>query len=124
MFAGHTVIEARGRKAVSEAVIAPVDGGDEHSFACDLVVVSGGAIPASSLLLQAGAQSAYDTGSRPLRARPAARGHATPPARWPALDGDEAAAISGELAGREAAHALGHRHRRVRRAASPSSQPS
>src|SRR6202042_1282927 len=60
VFAGHTVIEARGGKAVSDAVIAPVDGGDEHSFACDLVVVSGGAIPASSLLLQAGAQSAFD----------------------------------------------------------------
>ena len=60
VFTGHTVIEARGRKAVSEAVVAPVNGGDEHRFACDLVVISGGAIPASSLLLQAGGQSAYD----------------------------------------------------------------
>ncbi|HEY2260189.1 MAG TPA: glycine cleavage T C-terminal barrel domain-containing protein, partial [Solirubrobacteraceae bacterium] len=107
VFTGHTVIEARGRKAVSEAVIAPVAGGDEHKFACDLVVVSGGAIPASSLLLQAGAQSAYD----------GARGHfalsTIPETIYAAgevagAEGDEAAAVSGELAGREAAHALGY----------------
>ncbi len=108
VFAGHTVVQASGGKAVSDAVIAPVSGGDEHTFGCDLVVVSGGAIPASSLLLQAGARSAYD----------AERGHF-------ALDGElpeglyaagevtgaetaEAAAMSGELAGRDAAHALGH----------------
>jgi sarcosine oxidase subunit alpha len=107
VFTGHTVIEAKGRKTVSEAVIAPVNGGDEHRFECDLVVVSGGAIPASSLLLQAGGQSAYDP----------VRGHFAvtelPPAVYGAgeltgADGDEAAAISGELAGREAADALGH----------------
>ncbi len=106
VFTGHTVIEARGRKAVSEAVVAPVNGGDEHRFACDLVVISGGAIPASSLLLQAGGQSAYDP----------ALGHFAvtelPPSVHAAgeLTGagdDETAAISGELAGREAAHALG-----------------
>ncbi len=106
VFTGHTVIEAKGRKSVEEAVIAPVQGGDEHRFECDLVVVSGGAIPATSLLLQAGAQSAYDS----------ARGHfalaSTPEAVYAAgeVAGDlteEAAALSGELAGRQAAHALG-----------------
>ncbi len=60
VFAGHTVIEARGGKSVEQALIAPVGGGDEHEFETDLLLVSGGAIPASSLLLQAGAQSAYD----------------------------------------------------------------
>ncbi|MGI8714048.1 MAG: 2Fe-2S iron-sulfur cluster-binding protein [Solirubrobacteraceae bacterium] len=108
VFAGHTVIEARGRKSVERAVIAPVGGiggGDEHPFDCDLVVVSGGTIPASSLLLQAGGQSAYD----------AARGHFAvtelPDGVYAAgevagADSDEAAAISGELAGREATHSL------------------
>jgi sarcosine oxidase subunit alpha len=107
VFSGHTVIEARGRKTVQQATIAPVEGGDEHRFGCDLVVVSGGAIPASSLLLQAGGQSAYEP----------ARGHFAvtqlPDGVYAAgeltgADSDEAAAISGELAGREAADALGH----------------
>jgi sarcosine oxidase subunit alpha len=107
VFAGHTVIEARGKKQVEQAVIGPVGGGDDHEFQTDLVLVSGGAIPASSLLLQAGAQSAYDE----------RRGHfalgETPDGVYAAgevagFDSDEAAAISGELAGREAAHALGH----------------
>jgi sarcosine oxidase subunit alpha len=107
VFSGHTVIEARGGKGVETAVIAPVGGsGDEHSFACDLVIVSGGAIPASSLLLQAGAQSVYD----------AQRGHFAlsqlPDGVYAAgevagVDGDEAVAISGELAGVQAARALG-----------------
>ncbi len=106
VFAGHTVIEAKGRKAVSEAVIAPVDGGDEHTFSCDLLVVSGGAIPATSLHLQAGARSSYDT----------ARGHFAltelPDNVYAAgevagLQSDAAIADSGELAGLSAAHALG-----------------
>jgi sarcosine oxidase subunit alpha len=107
VFAGHTVIEARGSKTVEEAVIAPVGGGDEHSFETDLVVVSGGTIPASSLLLQGGALSAYDAsrGYFALSDLPDgvyAGGEVT------GVSTDEAAAISGELAGREAAHALGH----------------
>jgi sarcosine oxidase subunit alpha len=106
VFTGYTVVEAKGKKAVSEATIAPVHGGDEHRFDCDLVVVSGGAIPASSLLLQAGAQSAYDI----------ARGHFAlsqlPEGIYAAgeltgADTDEAVAGSGEIAGLEAAHALG-----------------
>jgi sarcosine oxidase subunit alpha len=106
VFAGHTVIEAKGSKHVDHAVVAPVGGGDEHEFECDLIVVSGGAIPASSLLLQAGAQSAYDP----------ARGHfalaALPDGLHAAgevagVETDEAVAWSGELAGLQAAHALG-----------------
>jgi sarcosine oxidase subunit alpha len=113
VFTGHTVIEATGRKGVERATIAPVGPvsdptrSDEHPFDCDLVVVSGGTIPASSLLLQAGGETAYD----------AARGHFAisqlPDGVYAAgevagADSDEAAAISGELAGREAAHSLGH----------------
>lgn len=106
VFAGHTVIEAKGSKAVEQAVIAPVGGGSEHTFDCDLVLVSGGTIPATSLALQAGAQTRYDT----------ERGHfalATLPAgafaagELAGVDGDEAIALSGELAGLRAALALG-----------------
>jgi sarcosine oxidase subunit alpha len=93
-------------------VIAPVEAlgadgvRDEHSFECDLVVVSGGAIPASSLLLQAGAQSAYDPalGHFALGALPdglSAAGEVT------GAGSDESVAVSGELAGLRAAHALG-----------------
>jgi sarcosine oxidase subunit alpha len=107
VFAGHTVIEARGSKAVSQAVIAPVGGGDEHRLDCDLVVVSGGVIPATSLILQAGGQSSYDArlGHFALNRQLPAGLHAA--GELVGAEGDEAAAISGELAGREAAHALG-----------------
>jgi sarcosine oxidase subunit alpha len=111
---GHTVIEARGRKAVTHAVIAPVgsqpDGGKpvpgERAVECDLIVVSGGTIPASSLLLQAGAHTSYDH----------ARGHFavtdTPDnvngaGEVVGVEGVQAKAQSGELAGLAAAHALG-----------------
>ncbi|MGH2916779.1 MAG: 2Fe-2S iron-sulfur cluster-binding protein [Solirubrobacteraceae bacterium] len=107
VFSGHTVIEAKGDKAVSGAVIAPVGGGaDEHAFDCDLVLMSGGATPATSLLLQAGARTAYDS----------RRGHfaleALPDGVYAAgevagADTDEAVARSGELAGLRAAHGLG-----------------
>jgi sarcosine oxidase subunit alpha len=106
VFAGHTVIQATGRKGVERAIVAAVGGGDEYPFGCDLVVVSGGAIPATSLLLQAGAQSAYDAdqGHFALAQLPEgvyAAGEVT------GAQGDEAVAISGELAGLQAAQALG-----------------
>ncbi|MGH2875739.1 MAG: FAD-dependent oxidoreductase, partial [Solirubrobacteraceae bacterium] len=110
VFSGHTVIEAKGSKQVQSAVIAPIagdgTGSEEHSFDCDLVVVSGGTIPATSLALQAGATTAYD----------GARGHfaldALPDGVFAAGEvagagTDEAAAISGELAGLRAATSLG-----------------
>ncbi len=106
VFTAHTVIEARGGKAVSEAIIQPLNGGSEHSFECDLVVVSGGTIPASSLLLQSGAKTAYDPerGHFALSDLPAnvfAAGEVA------GADSDAAAAASGELAGLQAAHSLG-----------------
>ena len=63
VFPGHTIVEARGKKQVEQAVLAPAGDSahpDEHEFDCDLVLVSGGTIPAASLLLQGGAMSAYD----------------------------------------------------------------
>jgi sarcosine oxidase subunit alpha len=103
-----TMLEARGRKAVTHAVIGPPDGsrGVERVFQCDLAVVSGGAIPATSLLLQTGAQTAYDE----------VRGHFAltelPDCVFGAgevcgLEDPEAIAESGALAGRRAAHQLG-----------------
>ena len=60
---GHQILEAKGSKAVDGAVIGPigVEGTSvERTFECDLVVVSGGFAPATSLLLQAGARADYD----------------------------------------------------------------
>jgi sarcosine oxidase subunit alpha len=58
---GHTVIAAVGKKQVSQATLAPI-GQDDYgqTFECDLVVISGGFTPATSLLLQAGARTRYD----------------------------------------------------------------
>ncbi len=58
---GHTILAAKGAKQVSQAVLASLaSAGPELTFACDLVVVSGGFAPATSLLLQAGATTRYD----------------------------------------------------------------
>ena len=57
----HTIVEARGRDAVTSAVLArPATEGAAQTFVCDLVVVSGASAPATSLLAQAGARTAYD----------------------------------------------------------------
>ncbi len=106
-----TVVEARGRRAVRRAVLGWLDAdgnpqGSEETVECDLLVVSGGAAPAGSLLLQAGGKTAYD----PVRA---AFGVVEVPDGVHAageLDGlTEADAIeaSGALAGADAAHEAG-----------------
>ncbi len=60
VFQGYTIVEAKGAKQVESAVVASLEGGAELSFECDLVLVSGGFAPATSLLLQAGARTRYD----------------------------------------------------------------
>jgi sarcosine oxidase, subunit alpha len=107
LLAGWTIVEAQGRKQVRAAVLAPAgQDGRERGFECDLVVVSGGVAPATSLLAQAGARTAYD----------AARGHFAlselPDGLHAAGDvvgvgGLEATELSGQIAGAEAAHGLG-----------------
>ena len=104
---GATVLEATGRGHVSSVVIGP-PGSDatERSFGVDLLVVSGGSAPATSLAAQAGAKTSYDE----------ERGYFTL-AHIPEdvhvagqLTGHselEAAELSGSVAGAEAAHALG-----------------
>ena len=63
---GATVVRALGRQAVTGAVLAPVDArgqaleGRERRFPCDLLAVSGGSAPSTSLLLQGGAKARYD----------------------------------------------------------------
>jgi len=63
---GATVVRALGRRAVTGAVLAPVDAagrsleGRERRIPCDLIAVSGGFSPATSLLLQGGARARYD----------------------------------------------------------------
>jgi len=99
----HTIVEAKGGKQVTRAALAPVGSEDSvRSFDCDLVVVSGGFMPATSLLSQTGARTGYD----------AERGHFVitelPPNVYAAgevagFDDPELAERSGERAGRAAA---------------------
>ncbi|MBV9337528.1 MAG: (2Fe-2S)-binding protein, partial [Solirubrobacterales bacterium] len=101
---GHTVVEARGGKQLSQAVLASLGGGAALSFDCDLVVVSGGFMPATSLLSQTGADTTYDAqhGYFVLGALPPNVFAAGEVAGYDTL---EAAARSGERAGRAAAGA-------------------
>jgi sarcosine oxidase, subunit alpha len=106
VLAGHTVIEAQGSKQVTHAVLAPLGREDEaRVYECDLLVVSGGAIPATSLLSQAGARTVYDERSgvfvlaEPLPANVYAAGEVA------GFTDPEAIARSGERAGRLAAGA-------------------
>jgi sarcosine oxidase, subunit alpha len=107
---GFTVSAAKGRRGVTGVVLTPVDTGTNNdvtrSFDCDLLVVSGGFAPASSLISQAGGRTAYD----------AARAHFAvsdvPAGSYAA--GDVAGAgegkltgLSGAIAGLEATLALG-----------------
>ena len=69
---GTTVLEARGPRQVLGASCsarpAPATASGEHAFGCDLLVVSGGSAPATSLLTQAGARTGYDARLGQLRA--------------------------------------------------------
>ena len=106
VFAGHTVLEARGGKGVREVEIGPLGASGGRSLDCDLLAVCGGTTPATSLLLQAGATSVYEP----------ARGHFAldrcPDGVYAAgevtgVTADADVARSGQLAGLQAAHALG-----------------
>jgi sarcosine oxidase subunit alpha len=112
VLAGHTVVLARGRSAVSGALLAQVDEegatipGSEHVLACDVLATDGGSVPSTALLRQAGASSRYD----------AATGHfipeSLPPYMWAAgavagWQDLEAAELSGRIAGARSALELG-----------------
>ena len=111
LLAGHDRRAGAGRKAVSGAVLARVDPsgkatGTLEEIPCDLLAVSGGTAPATSLLLQSGAKARYDAatsrflaelGDGIVHAAGAVAGH----------EDADAAAASGTAAGLDAAVALG-----------------
>ena len=63
---GSTVVRAVGRRRVAGVIVAELDrdgralADTERDLACDLVAVSGGTVPATSLLLQAGGKARWD----------------------------------------------------------------
>jgi len=128
---GWTVVEARGRAAVTGAVLEPLAGpcgcsSRRLELDCDLVVVSGGEAPATALISQAGGRTGYDSRRGHFRVvelpaeisiagqvaghcgggAPNAAGAATPAGAHTAARAPTAA-DSGELAGLDAALGLG-----------------
>ncbi len=110
---GWTVVAANGRRTVQGAVLAPVQGlgtgvasAGRREVECDLLVVSGGEAPATALATQAGGKTVYDEarGHFRLAELPAAVRAAGQVAGQGA---DRLAESSGELAGLQAAAALG-----------------
>ena len=110
---GATVVRALGRQAVTGAVLAPVDArgyaleGRERRIPCDLIAVSGGSAPSTSLLLQGGAKARYDEATGRfvadglhdiVHAAGSVAGH----------EDADSAELSGRVAGAEAAVALGN----------------
>jgi sarcosine oxidase, subunit alpha len=110
---GWTIVAARGRGAVRGAVLAPLAGlspgvapNRQRELECDLLVVSGGDAPATALITQAGGQTIYDAARGHFRlgelpAGISAAGQVAGEGGW------GIARESGELAGIEAARALG-----------------
>ena len=107
---GATVLQAEGRSGVQRAVLGPPGAGEggagEHTFPCDLLVVSGGSAPATALISQSGGRTAYDArrGCFTLRDLPEGVHAAGEVAGAGALADAER---SGAVAGAEAAHAIG-----------------
>jgi sarcosine oxidase subunit alpha len=106
---GATVLEARGRGGLQGVVLGRPDAADgegERAIGCDLLVVSGGSAPATSLLSQSGARTGYDTerGQFALTHVPSGAFAAGEVAGAGELASAE---LSGAVAGAEAAHALG-----------------
>ncbi|HEY2602284.1 MAG TPA: 2Fe-2S iron-sulfur cluster-binding protein, partial [Thermoleophilaceae bacterium] len=102
---GWSIVEAKGRRQVTGAVLADLGNPrTTRSFDCDLVVVSGGSAPATSLVSQAGGRNGYD----PKRAHFALT--ELPETIYAAgeLAGHADHELSGTLAGLEAAHALNY----------------
>ena len=104
---GATVLEATGRGHVSGVVIGPPgSNATERTFGVDLLVVSGGSAPATSLTAQAGAKTSYDEERGYFTLAHVPEGvHAAGQ-----LSGHselEAAELSGSVAGAEAVHELG-----------------
>jgi sarcosine oxidase subunit alpha len=108
---GATVVRGTGRKALTGVVVAQVDArgvarpGTEREVECDLLCVSGGTVPATSLLLQGGAKARYDETTARFMADAFPDGVFAAGAVAGHEDAD-AAELSGAIAGAEAAQAL------------------
>jgi len=101
---GWSIEKAKGRRAVTAAVLRAPDGA-RQTIPCDLLVMSGGAAPATGLVSQAGARTAYDPQRGHFALAELPEGvHAAGE-----LAGHGDAAASGAWAGAEAARALGLR---------------
>ena len=117
VLAGHTVIEASGRKGVERAVLAPVGSKEgERGFDCDLLVVSGGVAPSTSLLLQAGGRTSYDEHRGHFAVAEVPEGMLAA-GELTGTEGFEAIAAGGSVAGYAAAHELGFGDAASRKAA-------
>jgi sarcosine oxidase subunit alpha len=105
---GHTVVQAEGSRQVESVSLAPVGATDAVAarFPCDLLVVSGGTIPAVSLALQAGARTAYDEHRAHFALRELPDGMSAA-GEVAGVIGDEAILAAGELAAQAALAALG-----------------
>jgi len=103
----HTIVEATGRRTVSGAVLAPLGGGGgRRRYPCDLILVSGGSTPASSLPLQSGARAEYSQADGHFALGELPDGvHAA--GELADHGGQAAVALSGTLEGTRAALALG-----------------
>jgi sarcosine oxidase subunit alpha len=102
---GTRVVAAHGRKQVERVTLAS-DRIGEMQVACDLLVVSGGSAPATSLLSQAGARTAFDE-ERGVFALSELPGHVLAAGEVTGAGALEHAELSGWVAGAEAAHTLG-----------------
>ncbi len=104
---GWTATAGLGRREVQGAVLAPLHGaGQARELPCDLLVVSGGDAPSAALVLQAGGKTAYDErlGHFALVQSPP---HVRTAGQLCGEGSATLAAWSGELAGLQAALALG-----------------
>jgi sarcosine oxidase, subunit alpha len=104
---GATVLEATGRGHVSSVVVGPPGSrAAERSFGVDLLVVSGGSAPATSLFAQAGGTTVYNE-ARGVFDVVSMPGHVHVAGELMGIADLESAEHSGSAAGAEAAHALG-----------------
>jgi sarcosine oxidase subunit alpha len=108
---GATPVRADGTESLDGVRVAPVDSsgrakGSPRKLDCDLLAVSGARMPASSLLLQAGARARLDSNSETFLPEEA------PPLVHPAgavagHEATEVSSLSGAVAGGQASLALG-----------------
>ena len=125
---GHTVIEARGRDEVAEAVVAPIDGAGRvdraraRTLAVDTVVVGFGLVPSTELTLLLGCRHEWRRARGGWMPSRSADLETSVPGVLVAGDGGgiggvETAILEGRLAGLVAAERLGRCTRAEARAA-------